>query len=71
MYSYRKDPAYPAVDTSPEALDQAMIRGRVLRSRAFHAMAIGFYDWLTTPRRPAVEAASTRHGGTARPGIAA
>jgi hypothetical protein len=68
MYTYRKDPTYPAVDTSPEALDRAMARGRMLRSRAFYDMAIGFYDWLTTPRRPAVDAASMRHGTTVRIG---
>ena len=70
MYSYRNDPAYPAADTSPEALDRAMARGRMLRSKAFHDMAIGFYDWLTTPRRPAVDAASLRNGTTVRTGLA-
>jgi hypothetical protein len=66
MYSYRNNPDYPATDTSAEAMDRAMARGRVLRSKAFHDMAIGFYDWLTTPRRPAVDLASLRNGTTVR-----
>ena len=66
MYSYRNNPDYPAADTSIEAMDRAMARGRRLRSKAFHDMAIGFYDWLTTPRRPAVDLASLRHGTTVR-----
>jgi len=66
MYSYRNNPDYPIADTSAEAMDRAMARGRVLRSKAFHDMAIGFYDWLTTPRRPAVDLASLRNGTTVR-----
>ncbi|MDG2284788.1 MAG: hypothetical protein P8N43_04565 [Alphaproteobacteria bacterium] len=70
MYAYRNDPGYPVADTRPEALDRAMARGRLLRSRAYHDMAIGFYDWLTTPRRPAVDTASFRNSTTVRPGLA-
>jgi hypothetical protein len=70
MHAYKNDPAYPVADTSPEALDRAMARGRFLRSRAYHDMAIGFYDWLTTPRRPAVDTASFKNGTTIRPGLA-
>jgi hypothetical protein len=69
MYAYRNDPAYPVADTSPEALDRAMARGRLLRSRAYHDMAIGFYDWLTTPKRPAVDTAPFKNGTTVRPGL--
>jgi hypothetical protein len=52
MSDKKGDPGYPAVDLSPKALDRAMIRGRGLRSRAFHDLAIGFYNWLAAPRRP-------------------
>lgn len=66
MYSYRNNPDYPAADTSVDAMDRAMDRGRRLRSKAFHDMAIGFYDWLTTLRRPAVDLAAYRNGTTVR-----
>ncbi len=67
MYTYRTNPDYPNVDISPEAMDRAMARGRMLRSKAFHDLAISFYDWLTTPRRPAVDLAAYRNGTTVRP----
>jgi hypothetical protein len=49
MHAYKNDPAYPVADTSPEALDRAMARGRFLRSRAYHDMAIGFYGTTIRP----------------------
>ncbi|MDA1309109.1 MAG: hypothetical protein O2985_05820 [Proteobacteria bacterium] len=67
MYRYRNDSADSTIDLSPEALDRAMIRGRHLRSRAFHDMAIGLYEWLVAPKRPAVDIKSLHNGTTARP----
>lgn len=66
MTTYRNNPDYPTADTSAEAMERAMARGRKLRSKAYHDMAIGFYDWLTTPRRPAVDLTSIRTDGTVR-----
>jgi len=66
MTSYRNNPDYPDADTSAETMERAMAHGRMLRSKAFHDMAIGFYGWLTTPRRPAVDLATYRNGTTVR-----
>ena len=66
MTTYRNNPDYPSADTSAEAMDRAMARGRVLRSKAFHDMAIGFYDWMTTPRRPAANLVALRTEPTVR-----
>ena len=67
MNGYRKALHYIVADLSQEAMDRAMTRGRYLRSKAFHEMAAGLVDWLTKPRRPAVDMKSHRNGTTVRP----
>jgi len=67
MYSYRNDPYYPSVDLSQEVIDAALARGRKMRAEAFRDLAVRFYDWVTTPRRPVGDTASLRHGTVVRP----
>lgn len=67
MYTYRNDPLYPAPDLSQEAMDRAMARGRMLRSKAFHDMAKGLINWLTRPSRPVIDMKSLHNGTTVRP----